>query len=484
MLFACLWLLAAVLAFVAATLLTSPPETRLDLLARALIVRDAVTLRQLEASSGLLIILPFEDELRREAQLVRSHHVIFLAPQDVPAQIALPSIDRIAFQLELEQLGVPEELRRALSAAAHRSTVAFQRETPSGGRVPRLDWSELLRSRIVRRAWLAGAWSERRSGDLDVVSTLLDSPYDDARDDLREVARTADPLITVTGDSWSVVAPLQVWDHGHGRLNAGDLSRLEAAVQTVLGAIDPALELPVEDRWKAGIYGKTRVHSADLRRGLATSLALLGARGDALNLGGGRTARTWAEGVVFSLLERANQDVTGQLWASLSDILPLLAEAAPDVFLRAVQEGVSGDDPVLRKLFVDQGDALSVNSPHTGLLWALEALAWSAQHLGLAADMFARLAEIDPGGRLSNRPAASLAAIFRPWLPQTSASAESRLSVLDAIRAQHEDIGWSLLLDLLPQSHAVGMYSHGPIFRDWKPLEEAPPRHDGGEVGH
>jgi hypothetical protein len=172
---------------------------------------------------------------------------------------------------------------------------------------------------------------------------------------------------------------------------------------------------------------------------------------------------------VYSLLVRANKDATGHLWASLSDVLPLLAEAAPDVFLRAVQTGLEGAEPLLRKLFLDQSDGFSVSSPHTELLWALEVIAWSSAHFGHATELLTRLAEVDPGGRLLNRPARSLVDIFRPWMPQTSAGATSRTSALEALLRRHPVVGWDLLLALLPESYASGEFTYAPRFRHWKP---------------
>jgi hypothetical protein len=166
---------------------------------------------------------------------------------------------------------------------------------------------------------------------------------------------------------------------------------------------------------------------------------------------------------------RANDDSSGQLWGSLSDVLPLLAEAAPDIFLSAVETGVAGDEPVLATMFTDAGDPFFVSSPHTGLLWALERVSWSSEHAALSARLMARLAEIDPGGRLSNRPLGSLQGFFRPWLPQTSLGPDRRLKVLDGLRRDHDEVAWSLMLGLLPEFHAVGSYANAPLFRSWKP---------------
>ena len=168
-----------VLAFVVAVLLTTPEETRADLVARTLIVKDALSLRRLEATSGLLILLPLEDELRREAQLVANHHVIFLAHEDGSADIQLPPVDYEMFKSELETLGVESERAHLLSTAARGSLVAFQ-HLAARKSAPVPIWQTQLESRVVRRAWLAGGWNERRSGDQDILSGLLGKPYDEA----------------------------------------------------------------------------------------------------------------------------------------------------------------------------------------------------------------------------------------------------------------------------------------------------------------
>lgn len=460
-----------VLAFCAATMLTTPEPDRSDLLARTLIVSDAISLRRLDTTANLLILLPFEESLRRAAELVRSNHVIFMTPGDVPADMALPPIDRDEFAAALRKAGVPEEAAGGLARAAHRSIVAFQREPSAGGTALRA-WSAQVQDKVARRAWLVGSWNEARSGDTAVLTALMGISYEDARERLMPLATGEDPLFAIVGTTWALTAVDEAWHYGRAGVNDFDLRGLESAAQTVLGAVDPALELPPEERWTAGLYGKTRLHSSDLRGGIATTLAICGARGDDTRLGSGRTLATWAASIVAQLLRRANEDQSGQLWASLADVLPLLAEAAPDAFLRAVQEGVAGQDPVLRLIFTDQTGGFSISSAHTGLLWAMETVAWSDEFGPLAARLLARLAEIDPGGKLSNRPTNSLVGFFRPWLPQTSLPIERRLAVLDGLRRDHDAVAWDLMLALLPEDHAVGTYSHAPRFRTWKPEKE------------
>jgi hypothetical protein len=72
-------------------------------------------------------------------------------------------------------------------------------------------------------------------------------------------------------------------------------------------------------------------------------------------------------------------------WASLSGHLPDFAEAAPDEFLQVVEADLRQSAPELFRLFEQEGGGIFGSSPHTGLLWSLEVLAWEPKFLGTVA---------------------------------------------------------------------------------------------------
>lgn len=456
------------LAFAACSMMAVPPEEAEPILARSLLVHDGVTLRRLDRTSSLLILLPYEEGLQRDAHLVENHHVVFVITNpDGDVDIELPPHDHMALQAALAEAGVSAENLGRYVRAGTKSLVALRRVATRYGQRDPEEWATDLAARAVRRAWLAGGWSQSRSGDDEVLTSLCEAEPEDLDERLRDALRRPDPLFTKVGATWAVASPRDSWRTARGLITMGDLNALEHSVQTVLGSVDPRLELPREDRWAAAMHGKAPVHSSNLRKGLARTLALLGTSGDDVRLADGRTARDWAEGVALSLFTRANEDDTAQLWASISDVLPLLVEAGPDAFLRAISTATAGDNPIAKRLFQDTDGRWNVSSPHTGLLWAIEGIAWSEQHMAYAAETLAALAEIDPGGRLSNRPSASLYAIFRAWSPQTAASLDARIQTLDSLTRRHPDASWDLLLALFPSDHEVGMQSHTPEFRGW-----------------
>ena len=155
-----------------------------------------------------------------------------------------------------------------------------------------------------------------------------------------------------------------------------------------------------------------------------------------------------------------------RLLTSLKNELPLLAEAAPDPLLEALEQLLEGNGKAIRPIFNEIGGLVFPRSEHTGVLWALETVAWHPDYFRRASLILAGLAKIDPGGTISNRPINSLVEIFVPWKPSTNASPEARLSVLDEIINRYPDIGWQLICRLLPEETRISSGTARPTLRE------------------
>ncbi|GJG88829.1 hypothetical protein tb265_40100 [Gemmatimonadetes bacterium T265] len=348
-------------------------------------------------------------------------------------------------------------LRRRLATSASVSRPAWAAPDVGPGLVPML---------------LLGGFDETIAGDREALAALAEEPDDVVVARLVRWAAEADPPVRRVGGVWYLVSKADAWEALHRFLTRDVLERFAAVALAILGAPDPAFELPPDQRWAAGLYGKKRQYSGLLARNVADTLALLGARGDIVRLGGGATAATTAARVVRDLFEAAGRDWTR--WAAFAHVLPLLAEAAPDEVLAALEAGLTGDDAPVMDLFGHDTGHWSAGPLHTELLWALERMAWSPDLLGRAALVLAELARRDPGGKYANRPGASLRTIFLPWLPQTAALLDARLAVLDTLRQREPAAAWSLMVRLLPTLHDHSMPTTAPDWRDWAP--EVPQR--------
>jgi hypothetical protein len=464
--------LEEVIAFIAAVAVNADAQGQGQTLARMALVDEPAAWRSLLLRPGPLVLVPRTEGLVGELPSSTTHHILVPVVGTVHADVALPPIDPTEAAAALREDGMEERRADEAGRLARRSLIALRRHIAEKPELHMPRWGRPPVSRAQRGILLAGRWSDRPDGDREALAALTAENYDTLAERLAGMAGTEDPFVAIVDGSWALFSPYDAWLVLRGHIRDEDLKRLEEAVKQVLAEIDPALDLPPGERWKASIEGKLRVHSADLRHGLAEALALLGIHGHEIALPYGSDGTNWAGYLVRELFEAANKDAEGKLWTSLSELLPLLAEASPDRFLQAVRDGLQGAKPVLAKIFQDSGSGglLAPTSPHTGLLWAIEVVAWSPEHFGQAVDLLARLDELDPGGRLSNRPAGSLADIFCPWHPENAVNVERRLAVLDALRRRHPDAAWKLMLSMLPTPQGIHSPTAEPVYRDWKPL--------------
>lgn len=462
-----------ILAFIVAVGINQATAGSGQMLARTAFVDDIHAWRRLIDHPYPLVLIPLTDGLADEVPSRCPHHIVVPTVGSAVPDLELSPLDATEAAAALVEAGKVEADRATeLGRLARRSLTALRRRLANKPELHEPSWSAAPVPRTIRGLLLTGSWSDERAGDQSVITALTGEDVDPLREGLSGLALSEDPFISLDSGTWNVVSLHDAWLLLRAHLREHDLSRFDEAVTLVLGEQDPALDLPDDERWKASLHGKVREYSESLRLGLARTLALLGVHGAAIRAGHGQTGANVASNIVRKLLDDANADSAGHRWASISGMLPLLAEAGPDSFLDGVRTGLTGDDPVLGRLFTDssgRNSLFSSSSPHTGLLWALETLAWSSEHFGAAVDLLARLDAIDPGGQLSNPPFSSLESIFTPWLPENAVAVERRLDVIDGLRRRHPNTAWRLLLSMLPEFRGIHMPTHEPQFRDWKP---------------
>ncbi len=438
--------------------------------ARTIIVDDPTIWHSFEASqSGLVLVANFERGASLSISGKSQNRVVVLlshSDRDDPSAVDVARLSSERASEILMEAGFDRDTARELALRARHSLMAFRRSIARTRLASDPRWSSPEVARQLVPLLLAGTWDDTEEGDREQLEALAGTDYDNVTNIAIRWANEPDPPLRRIGSVWTIASKEDAWEHLFRYLVADDLARLEVSVETVLGTADPRYDLEPDKRWKAAIMGKKSRHSRDLRRGLAETLALIGSWREQILGETDLDVGQAADSIVGRLLGRAN--VEAQLWASLSSLLPLLAESSPDVFLTAVEDGINSEPSAVIGLFSEEGNPMFTTSPHTGLLWALEVVSWSSERLGRASNILAILARLDPGGRLANRPSRSLRAIFLPWLPQTSANLNARLRVLDQLRATESAVAWDLMLELLPQHHGVGTFTARPEWRNWQ----------------
>lgn len=334
---------------------------------------------------------------------------------------------------------------------------------------PKTDWTQHPDATHLAVVVLIGSWNEKSECDLGAITQLLDISYDEWLKKAREILHSLNSPLSLRNGIWKVVNRMELWSLLGSRVLDQNLETFRSLAISILREPDPAFDLPAEERYAASIHGKVLKYSPVLRQGMAEGLAILGSQPEpCVNCSEGKI-----EATCILVIRELLTDADWVLWGSLNGLLPTLAEVAPGEFLDTVEKTMRLTPCPFDELFSQEGNGVTGSNYLTGLLWALEGLAWDEQYLVRVCVALAELASHDPGGQWINRPFNSLVTILLPWLPQTLASVDKRKVVVRTILNEWPDVAWNLIIQLLPGQHQTSFGSHKPSWRrtipdDWE----------------
>lgn len=340
--------------------------------------------------------------------------------------------------------------------------------TKADSQAVELDWNHSQYAPDLSIVNLLGGWNDGADGDKNVAETIAKEDYENWILKIRKILQEPRSPIVLKNGIWSIVERKKLWHILGSRIFDDHLNLINKQAVAVLTERNPRFDLKPNDRFAAAIRGKVLKHSHFIREGIAESLALIGSYPDVLSNCSVNKPETIALVTIREIFAKADWI----LWGSLNNLLPLLAEAAPLEFMSAVEKALSQKPCPFDELFAQEEAGVMGENYLTGLLWALEGLAWDEQYLARVAVILGELASHDPGGKWANRPANSLMTIFLPWFPQTTASIDKRRVAIETLQKENPEKAWELLISLLPNQHQSSFGSHKPRWRktipeDW-----------------
>lgn len=458
--------------FIAASALvpTSEDETQ-TLLERMVFVRGPGAWRRLHDEPGPRMLLVACDPALAELPGSERHASVIAVQRHCGTHIAsrerdgsrdaimVPRLDRrrIAEALDTDAArarGIDFQRAQRLANEAHLSTAVLRRALMVDPAVRVPDWAtnpdaDAGQVRAKTAALLAGEWFadslEASSPEMEALAELAGGglDYEALVPHLSLLASDPDPMLDESGDEWRLVSAPEAWLLlADSLLNARVLNRFAQVAPRVLSESDPLADMAFAERVTAQMQGTSRAYSMHLRRGVARTLALMATFGLNIPAGHGSDAASLAQGITRQVLRGEHLSAVGALARLdlLADVLPLLAEAAPDAFLEVLDTAMSGPDAETASVLFDSDespvDAIFDTSLHTSVLWAIERIAWLPDQLADIASVLMRLVELDPGGRTANRPINTFGGIFSAWAPQTSAASGARLEVLRGLHSR------------------------------------------------
>lgn len=454
-----------VIAFLRATIRELPTQYQLAHESQCVVANHTESARSLADSLSPLVVVFLDADPGVAQRLVQQGHHVYLAcgaeTDFAGAPLRLPRPSRMSIESELRTIGIDSTLAAQLARDCSGNLAVLRRLiSPAPARLPR--WVSQDPDRCLLSALLAGSWDDSSQGDREIIERLAGLSYTSVSAKLAPWIGAPDSPMRKAGPVWKVTSPRDAWLLLAGRLTDDDFNRLLQVASEIFTTVDPRFQLSKDERWQAATQGVHPTHSASLREGIAGTLVLFAVFGRYARCVSAPASR------ISSLISNIFAGADRERWWSLSRDFQLLAEAAPEAFLQAIEDALNPRAPSLAVLFEEDGGPFGAEHI-SNLLWALEMLSWDPAYLGHAATTLARLAQLDPGGgRYANRPRNSLRQIFLLWSPQTHATLEQRLRVLDSLAQprNYPDVAWRLMLDVFPKFHDFSNLAPKPRWRE------------------
>ena len=439
---------------------------------RAVVFSSARALRRLvTSSSAALIPIVFTEAAERELGGIHEKlHTIIVRPKnsvDSEPDVVLDLLNHEGFRKALAAMGIDDHLRAEdLARESGYSSTILRRRLSKNPAIRAPLWTQDAAAvRNLIPMMLVGPWHIQSTADCDILSLLARKEYNEIEKQITELLKFDDSPIWSVGRFRGVSSKIDAFFAVHAAVTQKDLDDFLFGAEFVLSETDPALELAEDKRPFAVLYGKKREYSAALREGIRETLVLLAVHGN--NLFGERLGINVGDRINL-LIHRLLTPLTPEKLLSQGDDLPFYAEAAPHEFLRIIEEDLQSPEPQACALMkpADTGLFGGGFPPRTGLLWALETLAWKPEQLLRVSLILAKLAEQKIGDNWSNKPVNSLLSIFRSWMPQTAASLEQRKKALETLTKRSRLVGWQVCLPQFFCGAQSGDYNHRPRWRN------------------
>jgi addiction module HigA family antidote len=435
---------------------------------RVLIFDKPGVLPRLAQGAQNFISVAFDREVERElGPVARSMHSIVVYPRNAAnaePHILLEPVHYEAFRTSLKEMGYRDDDVTKYSDASGRSLTVLRRQMSSLPAIKTPEWAanETTATSLIPFLFV-GAWNSRNDADQTALTLLADAKsYDVVEKNCQRLAQLNDAPVWSVGNFRGVISKIDLLFAVAWSITEMDIKRYLDLARIVLGEDDPKLDLPESERWAAAMHGKLREFSSALREGISETLVLLAVHGNHLF-----KARLGVDtaGEAARLVRDLLKPLTTRNFEANDRDLPTYAEAAPEEFLSILEQDLKSEQPAMFGLLRSVDTGIFGSCPRTGLLWALEGLAWNPKTLPRAALILARLSEIEIEDNWVNKPINSLRSIFRAWMPQTAASHEERLATARMLADKFPNAAWQICIDQFGNEGQSGHYSHKPKWR-------------------
>ena len=461
---------AEAISFVAASALEYEGEWGAEFLSRALVVNTPDAWRDLcGLSSPLVLIRDFNRESVAVATERGNHTLVPLAETERKGGegIILPRLGREETASALVDMGLSENEAYALSWKTGRRLPIIRRQIVDAPGLAEPAWSTSSTVGDIAPLVLLGQWEDDHPGDQEAVARLTGKSYDVVQRRVVELAGLPGSPVKMIGNRWRFLCQEDSWHLLASKLTGSVLDRFHDLALSTLGVMG------MDDAVGGAGAADSEVvplRSETLRQGIIQGIVVM-----ALN-----AEKTLYEAKCALLVRRVVTSVLSGdgVWNSLGRDLVLLAEAAPEEFMSAVESALNVEPSPFEGLF-RKGDGAWWTPYQSGYLFsAMETLAWCPEYFGRISRLMSRVAALAGGESDPDDSVKRVAKLFAAGISFTEASDEARWNALERLVKNDRHDGWRVLCAAFPTGRDLVMETPGPL---WRPWGGGGPRRPNGE---
>ncbi|MEG2235196.1 MAG: ATP-binding protein [Clostridia bacterium] len=304
---------------------------------------------------------------------------------------------------------------------------------------------------LLKMAILIGGWDESNEDDKQIISDMLNQPYNTLIEDFRLMLKDKDNHISFKNEKWQVEDRMNLLKSFADSYFKEDISKFQNKVIEILTQSNSKFDLPSDKRTLANIYGSIPKYSDLLKKSVAETLTMISAIEKEF-INSTDSSKNLSYHVVSDVLKNADWKIL----ASLDNVMPFLAEANPETFLK-MWEDIIRESPEIIKSYMTSSERGIVDNYYTiGLYWSLQLIAWEERYLSRVCVILAQLSRYD------KKAIENISGILLPWYPQTKASIDIRKSAVENVIKESENCGWNLVSELMPNKRTTGSPSYKP----------------------
>lgn len=307
-----------------------------------------------------------------------------------------------------------------------------------------------------------GSWNMTNENDKSIVSNILNCSKSSWEKKLGKILEENSRFFELENNVVRILHKTELLKRVKAVVFSDDFKRFESNALTVLSQKDMTFDDRINSDFSQLLDSQKNKYSLDLKQNIAETLAMVSNNKNLLHKSSIDHASITIREVIRTLLGNADW----LRWASLSSQLPLLAEADPNIFLTIIENNLKDNKEIFVELMSEEKNSYFLHSSYiSGVLYALEALAWEEEFFVRTTLALSRLASLDPGGRWENRPINSLKSILLPGAPQTLASISKYKRALEKIKEYEPGVAWKILFGFLSGKPSFYLPSRKPIYR-------------------